>query len=328
MNARSLVFAESRADVTTPESLFALEKARGLGTPVDVLATPPPSPAVATTLVAAGAEQVFAAAGSELARERSQPYVDAVVGLVGDGKYDTVLFPASALALNVAAGASARLEAGVNWGLVDLRLDGGALIGVQWALEDTFVVECGWSTPVRLAVLRGSATAQGAAVAHPPQATPLDVEPSSWSTALEISEEEVDQDGEAGQIAKAKIIVAGGRGVGGPEGFRLLEEVADALGAAVAATLPVVEAGWYPRRALVGQSGAAVSPRIYIACGISGAVQHKVGARGAETIIAVNTDASAPIFDWCDIGIVGELQTVLPRVLELVRAGPPWPAVP
>lgn len=320
---RPLVFAEGHDGAPTPESLFAVETARELGGPVDVLLTPPASGEVVSMLAAAGVARAFALRGAELADERSQPCVDAVAGLVRRGSYDTVIFPGSVLALNVAAGVSARLEAGVNWGVVDLWDERGELIGLQRALDDTFVVECGWSTPVRLAVLRGAATAQLPA-RGPTAAEPLDVKLCEWSRRLEVREQAPDSAGAPSTIGNAEVIVAGGRGVGGPAGFRLLEELADVLGGAVAATLPVVEAGWYPRAALVGQSGSAVSPRVYVACGISGAIQHKVGVKGARLIVAVNTDPAAPIFRWCDIGVVGELQVVLSRVLELVRAGPPW----
>lgn len=330
---RPLVFAEGRGGAPTPESLFALEKARAIGGTVDALLTSPASGEVVSALAAAGVARTFALRGVQLAGELSQPYVDAIAGLVQRGGYDTVIFPGSVLALNVAAGLSARLEAGVNWGVIDLRDELGELVGLQRALDDTFVVECGWSTPARLAVLRGTATAElpaGAqATAELPAGDPataelLDVELREWSRRLEVREEARDWVGVASTFGNAEVIVAGGRGVGGPDGFRLLEELADALGGTVAATLPVVEAGWYSRAALVGQSGSAVSPRVYVALGISGAVQHKVGVKGASLIVAVNTDPGAPIFRWCDIGIVGELQAVLPRVLELVRAGPPW----
>ena len=107
------------------------------------------------------------------------------------------------------------------------------------------------------------------------------------------------------------MLVAGGRGLGGPENFALCEELATALGGEVAATRAVVDAGWYPYAAQVGQTGKTVSPRLYVACGISGAIQHKVGMAGAETIVAINKDANAPIFDFCDLGVVGDVHQVL-----------------
>jgi electron transfer flavoprotein alpha subunit len=116
------------------------------------------------------------------------------------------------------------------------------------------------------------------------------------------------------------VLVAGGRGLGGPEAFALCEDLAKALGGEVAATRAVVDSGWYPYSAQVGQTGKTVSPRLYIACGISGAIQHKVGMTGSGTIVAINKDANAPIFDFADLGVVGDLNAVLPKLTELVKA--------
>ncbi len=121
-------------------------------------------------------------------------------------------------------------------------------------------------------------------------------------------------------IEEADVIVAGGRGLGAPEGFKLCEELADALGGAVAATRAVVDAGWYPYSTQVGQTGKSVSPRLYIALGISGAIQHKVGMQSSGTIVAVNKDPNAPIFDFADLGVIGDLTQIAPRLTELVRA--------
>jgi electron transfer flavoprotein alpha subunit len=120
-------------------------------------------------------------------------------------------------------------------------------------------------------------------------------------------------------IEEAEVIVAGGRGLGGPEGFAQVEELARALGGAVAATRAVVDAGWYPYRAQVGQTGKTVAPRLYVAVGISGAVQHKVGMQGSGVIVAINTDPQAPIFEYADLGVVGDLNAIVPRLTELVR---------
>ena len=124
---------------------------------------------------------------------------------------------------------------------------------------------------------------------------------------------------EGPSIEEADVIVAGGRGLGSPDQFALVEALAQALGGAVAATRAVVDAGWYPYSTQVGQTGRTVAPKLYVACGISGAIQHKVGMQSSGTIVAINKDRNAPIFDYCDLGVVGDLFDVVPKLTELVR---------
>jgi electron transfer flavoprotein alpha subunit len=147
----------------------------------------------------------------------------------------------------------------------------------------------------------------------------LDASFSDFSRLATLVEQSVEA-ASGPSIEDADVIVAGGRGLGNPEAFSLLEELASALGGAVAATRAVVDAGWYPYSTQVGQTGKTVSPKLYIACGISGAIQHKVGMQSSGTIVAINKDPNAPIFDFCDLGVVGDLHQIVPKLTELVRA--------
>jgi electron transfer flavoprotein alpha subunit len=146
----------------------------------------------------------------------------------------------------------------------------------------------------------------------------VDVELSEHSTkATMVEQAHAESEGPA--IEDADVIVAGGRGLGGPENFKLVEELAQALGGAVAATRAVVDAGWYPYSTQVGQTGKTVSPKLYVAVGISGAIQHKVGMQGSGLVVAINKDANAPIFEFADLGVVGDLHEIVPKLTELVK---------
>ena len=257
---------------------------------------------------------VWVADDARLVAPLPQPRVDVLAKLVRDEGYDTVLFAQSVLAADVAAGLAARLGAGLNWGLVDF--DGET--GRAPALQDTVVVDVGWSTPVRIGIFRAGAL-DAEALAGAADVRDAAVELEDFSTAAEMVEQaHAEQHGPS--IEDAEIIVAGGRGIGEPEKFALAEELARALGGAVAATRAVVDAGWYPYSAQVGQTGKTVSPKLYVALGISGAIQHKVGMQGANVIVAINKDPNAPIFEYSDLGVVGDLHEIVPKLTELVRS--------
>jgi electron transfer flavoprotein alpha subunit len=261
-----------------------------------------------------GTRVVWVAAAEDLAAPLPQPRVDVIAKLVRDEGYDTVLFAQSVLAADVAAGLAARLEAGLNWGLVDF--DGET--GKAAQLSDTVYVDVGWSTPVRLAIFRAGAF-DANATGGTAEVKPFDVELEDFSTAAEmVDQAHAQQQGPS--IEDADVIVAGGRGLGEPEKFSLAEELASALGGAVAATRAVVDAGWYPYSAQVGQTGKTVAPKLYVALGISGAIQHKVGMQSSNVIVAINKDPNAPIFEFSDLGVVGDLHTIVPQLTELVRA--------
>jgi electron transfer flavoprotein alpha subunit len=308
--ARALVFLEHHEGAVQKGSLGVLAKAAGLGGDV------------AGVLVGSGvralAEQVGAtvwvAEDERVAAPLPQPRVDVLAKLVRDEGYDTVLFAQSVLAADVAAGLAARLDAGLNWGLVDFDGDQGRAP----ALQDTVVAEVGWSTDVRIGIFRAGAfdatELEGAS-----DVRDAGVELEDFSTLAEMVEQaHAEQQGPS--IEDAEVIVAGGRGLGQPENFSLAEELAKALGGAVAATRAVVDAGWYPYAAQVGQTGKTVSPKLYLALGISGAIQHKVGMQGSNVIVAINKDPNAPIFEFADLGVVGDLHAIVPKLTELVRA--------
>ena len=307
--AKTLVFLEHHDGAIQKNALGVLSKAASVGDAHGVVigsGVRDVASSIGTT--------VWVADDERLAAPLPQPRVDVIAKLVRDEGYDTVLFGQSVLAADIAAGLAARLDAGLNWGLVDF--DGTN--GRAPQLQDTVVVEVGWSSPVRVGIFRAGAL-DATELGGANELKDAAVELEDFSTAAEMLEQaHAEQQGPS--IEDADVIVAGGRGLGEPEKFALAEELASALGGAVAATRAVVDAGWYPYSAQVGQTGKTVSPKLYVALGISGAIQHKVGMQGSNVIVAINKDPNAPIFEFSDLGVVGDLHEIVPKLTELVRS--------
>ena len=313
----TLVFLEHHENELQKGSLGVLAKAQALGE-VAAVVLGSGVEALAADAGRYGAGTVYVADDPKLQAPLPQPRVDALARLVRDRGFETVLFAQSILSADVAAALAARLDAGLNWQLVDIASEGGQVVGKQSALGDSVLVDVGWTSTPRLALFR-------AGVADPVETggtatvETFEVEFEEHSLAAEMLEQ-AHEESSGPSIEDAAVIVAGGRGLGAPEGFGQLEELAKALGGAVAATRAVVDAGWYPYSAQVGQTGKNVSPALYVACGISGAIQHKVGMQNSKTIVAINKDANAPIFEFADLGVVGDLHQIVPKLTELVRA--------
>jgi electron transfer flavoprotein alpha subunit len=315
---RTLVFLEHHGNDLSKASLGVLSKAATLGDS-DLAAVIVGSGVrpLADEAGKFGAARVYVADDARLEAPLSQPRVDVLARLVPDKTIDTVLFANSVLAADVAAGLAARLDAGVNWDLTDLVDEDGKLVGKRPALQDSVYVDVGWTSEPRLALFRPGSfdpSASGGSA----EVEDLEVALEDFSTAATMIDQ-AHEESEGPSIEDAQVIVAGGRGLGGPENFTLVEELAKALGGAVGATRAVVDAGWYPYATQVGQTGKTVSPKLYIACGISGAIQHKVGMQSSSVIVAINKDPNAPIFEFSDLGVVGDLHQVVPKLTELVK---------
>ena len=313
----TLVYLEDHEGELVKGSLGVLTKAAQLGDDVAAVVAGSGVKELAPQAGRYGAKRVFAADDAALASPLPQPRVDVVAKLIEEQGFDTVLFGASVLAADVAAGVAARLGAGLNWDLVDLELRDGELVGKRPALQDSVFVEVGWKGTPRLALVR-SGTFEPSESGGDAEVEDLAVEIQDFSRGAEMLER-AHAESEGPSIEDADVIVAGGRGLGDPEKFALLEELAKALGGAVAATRAVVDAGWYPYATQVGQTGKTVSPRLYIAAGISGAIQHKVGMQASGIIVAINKDPNAPIFEYADLGVVGDLHEIVPKLTQLLR---------
>ncbi|MDQ3859846.1 MAG: electron transfer flavoprotein subunit alpha/FixB family protein [Actinomycetota bacterium] len=313
----TLVYVEHHEGEAQKPSLGVLSKAAQLDEEVAAVLCGADVGSIAAGVGKFGASRVLVADDPALASPLPQPRVDVLERLVRDRGFDTVLFGASVLTADVAAGLAARLGAGLNWDLIDLERSDGRLVGKRAALGDSLLVDVGWRGEPRLALVR-SGTFEPIAHGGEADVEAVPVAIDEWSRATAMLEQAHEE--QAGpSIEDADVVVAGGRGLGSPDRFALLEELALALGGAVAATRAVVDAGWYPYAAQVGQTGRTVSPRLYLACGISGAIQHKVGMQSSGTIVAINKDPNAPIFEYCDLAVVGDLHEIVPRLTELVR---------
>jgi electron transfer flavoprotein alpha subunit len=274
---------------------------------------------LAASLGAYGARKVLVAEGPE---GLAQPVVDAMAKAIADGGYKYALFGGGLLGFEIGAGLAARLGAGVAMEVTGVRAEGGELIAERPILGDSAISEIKYRSPVGIVIGRLNAfeiaQPQDGATA-PVEQLSFELSPHSTQATMLVRGE---QRGADVDIEGASILVAGGRGLGKAEGFQLCEELAGAFGgnAAVAATRAVVDAGWYPYAAQIGQTGKTVAPKLYLAAGISGAIQHKVGMQSSENIVAINKDSNAPIFEFSDLGIVGDLNKILPKLTEAVKA--------
>ncbi len=276
--------------------------------------------ALCATLGEYGATKVFRAAGPE---GLAQPVIDVMDRVISEHGHRYALFGGGLLGFEIGAGLAARRHAGVTMEVTAVRAQDGELVAERPILQDSKISVSHYRGELGIIIGRINAfeirkpdAAVGAA-----EVIDVAVDYSPWSQRARMVTRG-EQRGADVDIEGAEILVAGGRGLGKAEGFQLAEDLAKAFGdkAAVAATRAVVDAGWYPYAAQIGQTGKTVSPKLYLAAGISGAIQHKVGMQASENIVAINKDANAPIFEFSDLGIVGDLNKVLPKLTDALRA--------
>jgi electron transfer flavoprotein alpha subunit len=263
-----------------------------------------------------GVSKVYRVGGPE---GLAQPVVDAMAQVISDNGYKYALFGGGLLGFEIGAGLTARLGAGVTMEVTAVRVDHGKLVAERPILQDSQVVDVGYVGEPGIVIGRLNAfdaveSGDGAATVDD-----VDVTFQDHSTKA-VMVQRGEQRGADVNIEDAEILVAGGRGLGKAEGFELCESLADALGGTVAATRAVVDAGWYPYAAQIGQTGKTVAPKLYLAAGISGAIQHKVGMQSSENVLAINKDPNAPIFEFSDLGVVGDLHKILPKLTEAIKA--------
>jgi electron transfer flavoprotein alpha subunit len=270
------------------------------------------------SLGAYGATKVFRARGTE---GLAQPVVDVMAKVIDENGQRYALFGGGLLGFEIGAGLAARKHAGVTMEVTGVRADGDQLVAERPILGDSKISVSRYRGELGIIIGRINAFEIRPAGSGQAEVVDVDVEFSPWSNQAKMVQRG-EQRGADVDIEGADILVAGGRGLGKPEGFELMDQLAKAFGGntAVAATRAVVDAGWYPYAAQIGQTGKTVSPKLYLAAGISGAIQHKVGMQSSENIVAINKDANAPIFEFSDLGIVGDLNKIVPKLVEAIKA--------
>lgn len=312
------VFAEESDGAPSTLALEMLTKARALGDDVAAFLVGSGSPDTLAALGAHGASTVYHFDGGDTLP--SAGAAAALAGLVDSESPDLLMFGLLPTDRDVAGRLSARLGVPVLSNAVDITVSEGGLRVINEILGGTTLVESTYEADgVKIAVVRPKSFTAEPGAASDPTVVAVDVPDTGHSGSARITERHAEQS-EGPQLAEAAVVVAGGRGMGSQENFAAVEELASLLGAAVGATRAVVDAGWVPYSLQVGQTGKTVKPTVYVALGISGAMQHLVGMKDSATIIAVNKDEEAPIFGVADLGVVGDVHKVVPKLIEALKA--------
>ena len=314
--AEVLVLVEHADGALKKISAELITAARVLGEPAAVVVGKPGTAApLIDGLKAAGAAKVYVAESDDAENYLVTPFVDVLASLAESASPAGVLLAASAEGKEIGGRLAARLGSGLLVDVVEVK---ESAVGVHSIFGGAFTVEAQATgdTPV-ITVRPGAIEAEPAAGAG--EVANVEV-PAQAENATKITSRQPAVAGDRPELTEATVVVSGGRGVGSAENFSVVEGLADSLGAAVGASRAAVDSGYYPGQFQVGQTGKTVSPQLYIALGISGAIQHRAGMQTSKTIIAVNKDEEAPIFEIADLGIVGDLFKVAPQLTEAVKA--------
>ena len=316
-----LTFAEVRDGKLRRSALEAVSEARrladGLSGTVRTVVIGSGVKALADELASYGADQVTAFDDPGLAAYATETYARALAQAIVDSKPAAVLVPYTALGKDLAPRVAARVGAGLVSDCVSLSLEDGRLVARRPVYAGKAYATVTWAGEPQMATLRTNVFALGqpdAARKAEVHSATVDPQARARVTAVRATAE-----GKV-ELTEAQVIVSGGRGLKGPEHFHLVQELGEAMGAAVGASRAVVDAGWVDHQMQVGQTGKTVSPTLYIACGISGAIQHLAGMSSSKTIVAINKDADAAIFKVANYGIVGDVFEVLPKLTEAAKA--------
>jgi len=314
--AEVLVLVEHAEGAMKKVTAELITAARALGEPSAVVigAAGTAAPLV-DDLKAAGAAKIYVAESDDAENYLITPFVDVLESLIETASPAAVLIPATADGKEIAGRLAARIGSGVLSDVVEINSDGTAIHSI---FGGAFTVAAKVNADVPVITVRAGAIEPAPAAAAGEQISVA--VPAPAANATRITSRQPAVAGDRPELAEAAIVVAGGRGVGSAEKFSVVEELADSMGGAVGASRAAVDSGYYPGQFQVGQTGKTVSPQLYVALGISGAIQHRAGMQTSKTIVAVNKDEEAPIFEISDFGIVGDLFNVAPQLAEAVKA--------
>ena len=279
-----------------------------------ILSAPGQSDALAAQLANTEVEKVLSVESDDFAKHGIAAMVDALSQIVATTNPVAVLIPSTARGKEIAGRLAVRIGGGVITDAVDVASN---LQTTQSVFGGSFTVTASVKTGTPVITVRPSSV-EASSTSNSPAVEKLSISISDSAKLVTISESKPAVKGGRPELTEAKIVISGGRGTNGD--FSQVEAMADLLGAAVGASRAATDAGWYPHTHQVGQTGKTVSPQLYVACGISGAIQHRAGMQTSKTIVAINKDPEAPIFDLADFGVVGDLFAVLPQAREAIAA--------
>jgi electron transfer flavoprotein alpha subunit len=316
--AKIWVFAELNQGRLMPITLELLARARDLGE-VDVVALGPGAGQTAATLGAHGAAGVLVNEDPAFGDYVAEPAADCLTAaLATRGQPDLILFGFSSDSREVAGRLAARLGVGVISNAMDVEgADGGFVAAVPY-FGGAKVASYRANNKPAIVLIRPKSF-EASEVGGTAEVVEIDAAIGEASRRARITDRRVES-GDKIKLEDAQIVVSGGRGLGNADNFQLVEELAEALGGAAGASRAIVDAGWVPYALQVGQTGKTVRPGVYIAAGISGAMQHTVGMKGSKVIVAINKDSEAPILKMADLGVVGDVLKILPKLTEAVKA--------
>jgi electron transfer flavoprotein alpha subunit len=315
MMTNILILADHEAGKVAKTAAELATFAKRGGSPLAVVLAPAgQADALGSQLANTEVEKVIAVENDDFARHGIAAMVDALAQIVETQKPSAVLIASSARGKEIAGRLAVRINSGVITDAVDLAADIGA---TQSVFGGSFTVSSRVKIGTPVITIRPSAI-EPATTSQTPTIEKVNITISEKAKLVTISNTQPAVKGGRPELTEAKIVISGGRGTNGD--FTQVEAMADLLGAAVGASRAATDAGWYPHTHQVGQTGKTVSPQLYVACGISGAIQHRAGMQTSKTIIAINKDPEAPIFDLADFGVVGDLFAVLPQAREAIAS--------